>query len=71
MLTVLVSMGSKSLNQRKKMGVKFYDPFLIAEWLKETLATYDLSIILPLDFSEILKILRNYSIFYISAHLRV
>ena len=34
--------------------------------LKETLANF--SMILPFDFSEILIICRNYSLFHISAH---
>ena len=45
------SIGSKSLDLRKKVGVKFYDLFLLTEWLERNFSY--LSIILPLDFSEI------------------
>ena len=44
------------------MGVKFYEIFRLTEWLKRNF-NY-LSIILPLDFSEILNI------FEITVHLK-
>ena len=58
-------MGSKSLNRCKKVGVKFTDPFLETEWLERSLSLF--SMILPLDFSEILNICRDYSLFYVPA----
>ena len=63
------SIGSKSLNQQKKVGVKLYDIFLLTEWLKRNFSY--LSIIPPLDYPGNLHIARNYSAFFISALMRV
>ena len=52
----LVSIGFKSLNLRKKAGIKFND-------LERNFSHF--SMILPLDFSEILIICRNYDLFSI------
>ena len=60
------SIGSKSLNLRKKEGVKFNDLYFKTNWLERSLSHF--SMILPLDFSEILNISRKYSLFHISAH---
>ena len=50
------NIGSKSLDQCKKLVVKSYDLILLteSEWLKRNFSY--LSIILPLDFSELLTI---------------
>ena len=61
-----ISIGSKSLNLRKKAGVKFNELLLLTESFERNFSPF--SMILPLDFSEILNICRNYSLFYISAH---
>ena len=53
----------------KKGGCKFYGLFLLTEWLERNFCS--ISIILLLDFSEIMNIFLNYSVFYISAHLRM
>ena len=55
------SIGSKSLNLRKKVGVKFTNLFILSEWLEGNFSHF--SMILPLDFSVILNICRNYSLF--------
>ena len=39
---------------RKKVGVKFYDLFLLTEWRQRNFS--DVSINLPSDFSEIFEI---------------
>ena len=65
-LSQKLNIGSKSLNLRKKAGVKFNDLFLWTKWL-ERIFSY-LSMILPSDFSEILNICQNYSLFSVSAH---
>ena len=54
------SIGSKSLNLRKKAGCKI-------QWLERNYSHF--SIILPLDFLEMLNRCRNYSLFHISALL--
>ena len=46
--------------------VKFNDQFLLTVSLERNFSHF--SMILPLDFSEILNICHNYSLFYISAH---
>ena len=45
------SIASKSLNRHIKVDVKSYDLFFVTEWLKRNFKY--LSIIQPLDFSEI------------------
>ena len=49
-----MSIGSKSLNWRKKVGVKFSDIFLWIEWLERNFSYF--AITLPLDFPEIFNI---------------
>ena len=48
------SIGSKSLNWCKKVGVKFSDIFLWIEWLERNFGYF--AITLPLDFPEIFNI---------------
>ena len=54
-LTIVVSRAIK------KAGVKFCDLFLFIEWLERNFSHF--SLILSLDFSEILNICQNYSPF--------
>ena len=48
----------------KMAGVKFNDVFLSTEWLERNFNHFFM--ILPLDFSEILNICRNYSLYFSS-----
>ena len=67
------SIGSKCVSWRKKVGVKLYGIFLETETETETeLRNFRfLSKIIPLDFSEILIIFRNYSALKISTDCRM
>ena len=55
------NIGSKCLNQCKRADVKFYDPFLLIEWLEVKFRYF--FIVLPLGFSDIVNIRRDYSYF--------
>ena len=59
--TSLYSIGPKFLDRYEKTGVKYYDLFLLLEWLKRSFS--HVSIIPSLDFSEILTTFRNYFAF--------
>ena len=63
------SIGSKSLNGCKKVVVKLNYLILLTEWLKRNFSY--ISMILPLEFSEILTVFRIYSVFHTSARLKM
>ena len=50
----------------KMVGVKFYDLFLVIEWLERNFSYF--SINFPLAFSEILNVFENTACFYTRHH---
>ena len=65
-LLILMCIQEHRFQIFKSAGVKFNDLFLETKLLERDLSNF--SMILPLEFSEILNICQNYSLFYISAH---
>ena len=60
-------MDSKSLNRYKMVDAKFYDLFLLSEWLKRNLLP---TIILPLDFQKFLRLLEITAFFGVTSDRR-